>query len=76
MEIVEKSVPAGAPIRLLTVTAARLSHEGEEQLSLFGDTGREEKQQRMEQALDSIRSRFGKDALQYARLLPRKEPDP
>lgn len=76
MEIVEKSVPAGAPIRLLTVTAARLSHEGEEQLSLFGDTDREEKQQRMEQALDSIRSRFGKDALQYARLLPRKEPDP
>lgn len=72
MEIVEKAVPSGAPIRLLTVTATQLSHEGEQQLSLFSDGKQEEKQQRLDNALDSIRTRFGKDALQYGRIL-RKE---
>lgn len=73
MEIVEKAVPSGAPIRLLTVTATQLSHEGEQQLSLFDDGRRDEKQQRLDSALDAIRSRFGKDALQYGRILHSEE---
>lgn len=71
MEIVRKAVPAGAPIRLLTVTATQLSHEGEQQLSLFADGQKEEKQQRLDSAMDNIRTRFGKDALQFGRILHR-----
>lgn len=73
MEIVEGAVPAGAPIRLLTVTATQLSHEGEQQLSLFDDGRQDEKLQKLDSAMDAIRTRFGKDALQFARILRKEE---
>ncbi len=59
------------PVRLLGVRTAKLTEENEPvQLSLFdGDAGLSEKQQRLDAALDQIRSRFGKDAVKRGSLL-------
>lgn len=61
----------GTPIRLLGVRTAKLSEEDEPiQLSLFDyETHSSEKQQKLDAALDQIRSRFGKDAIKRGSLL-------
>lgn len=61
----------GAPIRLLGVRAARLAQEDAPvQLSLFDyDAPRSEKQQKLDAALDSIRARYGKDAIKRGSLI-------
>lgn len=59
----------GAPIRLLGITANRLVDGGEaRQLELFGDTDFE-KLERLDRAMDGIRSRFGMDAVKRASFL-------
>ena len=56
-----------APIRLLTVTASTLCPEDEEQpaqLSFFEEDPHDDpRQARLEQAMDEVRKRFGKDAI-------------
>ena len=61
----------GSPIRLLGVRAARLVEEDTPmQLSLFDhEAPRSEKQQKLDAALDSIRARYGKDAIKRGSLL-------
>ncbi|MCH5344781.1 MAG: DNA polymerase IV [Acetatifactor sp.] len=61
----------GTPIRLLGVRTAKLSEADDPvQLSLFDyDTHSSEKQQKLDAALDQIRSRFGKDAIKRGSLL-------
>ena len=61
----------GTPIRLLGVRTTKLVNEDEPiQLSLFDYTAPvSEKQQRLDAALDSIRSRFGKDSVKRGSLL-------
>lgn len=61
----------GTPIRLLGIRTAKLSEEDDPvQLSLFDyETHSGEKQQRLDAALDQIRSRFGKDAIKRGSLL-------
>ena len=65
----------GAPVRLVGVAAFELC-EGEageaEQLDLF-DAPREEHDERLDRTLDSVRKRFGEQALTRARNLPRPE---
>src|SRR4051794_38416093 len=56
------------PVRLIGVTATRLSH-GEPQLDLF-DHPDGEKQRRVEGAVDQITARFGRDAIGRARVDP------
>ncbi len=61
------SVPVGKPVRMLTVSAMNLMHEEDavEQLNLF-DEGEDEKRVRrgkLENAVDEIRSRFGRTAV-------------
>jgi len=51
-------VAAGRPLRLLGVTASQLRGAGGEQLSLFGDAGKD-KQERLDKAMDEISERFG-----------------
>ena len=60
------------PIRMLTVTAQNLvCGDGEEQLSLFEDTGAEKrkKQAGLELAMDAIRQKYGYGAIHSAGLL-------
>lgn len=62
---------SGAPIRLLGVRATRLVEEGTPvQLSLFDYVApKSEKQQKLDAALDSIRARYGRDAIKRGSLL-------
>lgn len=61
----------GSPIRLLGVRTAKLAEEDEPiQLSLFDYASPvSEKQQKLDAALDSIRERFGTDAIKRGSLL-------
>lgn len=61
----------GTPIRLLGVRTSKLCRDGEPvQLSLFDvEVPKSAKQQQLDQALDQIRQRFGKNAIQRGSLL-------
>jgi len=63
IELIETSWKIGVPIRMLTITAQKLIPAGEmkEQLSFFGQSRQEsrKKRERLEQAVDEIRHRFG-----------------
>jgi DNA polymerase-4 len=56
------SAPGGEPIRLVGVAATRLAPARDDQLELFGG-GDPARRQRLNQALDAIRERFGATAL-------------
>jgi len=57
-------------VRAVTVRAINLvSKDESEQISFFHDIARLDKRERLEDAVESIRSRFGKRALTYAVLL-------
>ncbi|MDE6016863.1 MAG: DNA polymerase IV [Acetatifactor sp.] len=61
----------GSPVRLLGVRAAKLVEEDAPiQLSIFDyEAPKSEKQQKLDAALDSIRARYGKDAIKRGSLL-------
>ena len=68
--IAEKSWSMSSPVRLLSVTAANLGDCCTEQMTLIGDTTEGKlKNAKLDRAMDSIRSRFGKDSISYARLM-------
>ncbi len=61
-----RSWEVGAPIRTLTVTAGHLCRPGEGgcQVSLFpGEAVRQEKQEKLEDVIDGVRRRFGREAV-------------
>ena len=59
----------GTPIRLLGLQTSRVSkNENNRQLTLFDDMDYE-KQEKLDEAVDSIRERFGLDAIQRASFL-------
>ncbi|MEZ4509483.1 MAG: hypothetical protein R2881_07600 [Eubacteriales bacterium] len=61
------------PIRLLSVTRTNLTNLCAEQMSSSGRLNREkDKKQKLDQAMDQIRTRFGKDAISYARLIEKE----
>lgn len=61
----------GTPLRLLGVRVSRLDDPAFEQLSLFpSEEGRkQEKQEKVDRAIDAIRERFGTDAVRRASVL-------
>lgn len=61
----------GTPIRLLGIRTTKLTEENEPmQLNLFDYQSRtSEKQQKLDAALDTIRSKYGKDAIKRGSLL-------
>jgi len=61
----------GSPIRLLGVRVTDLTEEGAPvQLSIFDyEAPKSEKQQKLDAALDSIRTKYGKDAIKRGSLL-------
>ena len=67
VELLRENWPAGKPIRMLSVGVTGLSMDGAQQLSMFTDTAATEKARRLDDAVDSIRSKFGKDALRFGR---------
>ena len=68
--IADKSWSMNSPVRLLSVTATTLSDCCAEQMTLIGDTTEQKlKSAKLDHAMDSIRSRFGKDSISYARLV-------
>ena len=62
------------PIRLIGITAYPLVSATERQLSLFTDTNTE-KARKVDAALDTVRQRFGSNAIMRARLLESPEED-
>ncbi len=73
IEIILASWDMEKPIRSITVTAANLADEAysSEQLNLFDEADKEknEKQQRLELAMDKIRGKYGMDSIHLARTL-------
>lgn len=63
----------GSPIRLLGIQTSKVVSDGaERQMNLFGFET-DEKRERLDQAIDRIRSRFGASAIQRASLVQQKE---
>lgn len=64
-DLIRKSYGISRPIRALTVTAASLvpADEVHEQLTIFGDSSSDPKQEAIEDAVAGIRSRFGKGSI-------------
>jgi DNA polymerase-4 len=58
----------GTPLRLLGIRATKLTTEEYTQMNLF-DMTRNEKLEKLDKALDSIRSRYGSDSVKRARFM-------
>lgn len=60
----------GTPIRLLGIQTSKISEEGDyRQINLFENEEKHEKLQKLDQAMDQIRNRFGKDAVKRASFM-------
>lgn len=69
MEIIRRSWNMKNPIRMLTVTGGGIVPEsGAEQISFF-DEAKDPKRENLEKALDAIRDKYGKDAVQNANIM-------
>ncbi len=72
LELIRSCWNPSAPIRSITITASRFHESGGDQLSLFQsaeeikDPG---KRERLEQAVDQVRSRYGRSAVSFGRIL-------
>ena len=73
VELLRENWPMGKPIRMLSVCVTGLSMDGAQQLSMFSDTAAAEKARKLDDAVDSIRSKFGSESLRFGRNLDRKE---
>ncbi|MGN0976118.1 MAG: DNA polymerase IV, partial [Gemmiger sp.] len=67
-ELIRQMWPA-RPVRLVGITAERTSDENFEQLDLFTDTRRTEKQEKLDRAADALRAKYGDNAVVRAKLL-------
>ncbi len=72
LALIHSSWPAGKPIRMLTVTAQKLTpaDQASSQLCLFEQEQQSrERQERLEAAVDSIRQRYGAKSISHANLM-------
>ena len=69
VNLLRENWPVGKPIRMLSVGVTGLSLDGAQQLSMFTDTSAADRARRLDDAVDSIRSRFGKEAVRFGRNL-------
>ncbi|MFB5561877.1 Y-family DNA polymerase [Bacillus cereus] len=53
----------GEPIRSISITLTNLVNEGEEQLSIFDDVAKREKQMNLTKTIDELRTKFGKNSV-------------
>ena len=73
VNLLRENWPVGKPIRMLSVGVTGLSLDGPQQLSMFTDTAAADRARRLDDAVDSIRSKFGKEAVRFGRNLNRNE---
>ncbi len=72
LELIRSCWNPSSPIRSITITASRFHESGGDQLSLFQsaeeikDPG---KRERLEQTVDQVRSRYGRSAVSFGRIL-------
>ena len=66
----------GTPIRLLGVSTSKIAEEETEQLSLFEDNEKSEKLRKLDSAIDSVRNKFGDDAIKRAVFLEEASGEP
>ena len=59
----------GQPLRLLGVALTGLTEEEYTQMSLFEDAGERERRKKMDEALDSIRQKYGNDKITRASIM-------
>ena len=64
-----------APIRMLTVTAQNLLSQNAPRQISWLEEETEDKREAVEQAMDSIRQKYGEDAIQFAGMLQKKKID-
>lgn len=72
LELIRSCWNPSAPIRSITITASRFHESGGDQLSLFQsaeETKDPGKRERLEQAVDQVRSRYGRSAVSFGRIL-------
>ena len=69
MELLQENWPTGKPIRMLSVGVTGLSMDGAQQLNMFSDTVKMEKARKLDDAVDTIRFKFGKEAVRFGRNL-------
>lgn len=71
MEILQASWQIGQPIRLLTVTAINLVHEGSaEQLDFWGGSAEaRERAERVELAMDEVRKKYGTSSIGFGAVM-------
>ncbi|MGI5857311.1 MAG: DNA polymerase IV [Candidatus Merdivicinus sp.] len=72
LELIHSCWNPTSPIRSITITASRFHESGGEQLSLLQTAETQadpEKRERLEQALDRVRDRYGKQAVSFGRIL-------
>ena len=72
LELIRSCWSPSSPIRSITITASRFHESGGNQLSLFDSPAAledPEKRERLEQAVDRVRSRYGKNAVSFGRIL-------
>ena len=72
VDLLRENWPAGKPIRMLSVGVTGLSMDGAQQLSMFSDATATERERRLDDAVDSIRSKFGRAAVRFGRDLDKK----
>lgn len=68
LELYKKNPPS-FPVRSISIRACKLSPENERQLSCLPEYASIEKQEKLEKAVDSIRSRFGHHSIKRAVML-------
>lgn len=59
----------GQPLRLIGVALTNLTEDGFEQLSLFEDTTDKERRQKLDAAMDEIRSKYGNSMITRASIM-------
>ena len=69
VRLLRENWPEGMPIRMLSVGVTGLSLDGSQQLDLFMDTAKAEKAQRLDEAVDSIRAKYGKQSITFGRTM-------
>ncbi|MDR1619556.1 MAG: DNA polymerase IV [Clostridiales bacterium] len=65
IDIMRASWKRGSPIRLLAVSAGGLTRDKTAQISLLNDGGAVARSERLDDAMDKIREKYGKEALQF-----------
>ena len=74
LELFDKCYNWSLPLRSVGIRAINLKGEGAAvQEDLFGEADREQRIERIENSISSVRDRFGKDSIKRGRILDRNK---